>query len=378
VENQPISHQTLDQRIERVSRMNVNDLFELRSKMVREIKELSGIGDFNEMLSSSKQWYIALEHILTDVGRYPLGETTKSVDSKDQKASGNSLSTFQNEYLQYVKTNMAKKTYDNADRALKKFVGFVGNKPLTKIEPRDLERYKEERKKEVKIATVNIDVRTLKAALQVAVNWECIEKNPFENVKEIREAKKEPRSFSREEFDKLCNAMEGDWLLNIVIFAVVTGLRLGELLNLKWENVDIENKRFTVVSSSDYQVKHGKIRHMPLNEDALSVLRGQKNEDAWVFVDSGGKKFNGNTVSKKFKKYVRRCDLHDELHFHNLRATFASWVAENKGLPYAIQKLLGHSSFKTTERYLAFNDDSLKDAVEKVSIKKKVNSNTLD
>jgi len=368
VSNQCTSHPIPDQCIERLGGMNVKELFELRSIMVQEIKELSGNETYNEIVSSSKRWFNAIENVLMDLERYPLINTDNSVETNDQKMSVNSLSIFQEEYLKYVRTNMAKKTYDNAQRVLKQFGNFIGNKPLNKIGARDLEQYKEERKKSVKIATVNMDVRTLKAAFQIAVNWEWIEKNPFEKVKEIRSPKKDPRPLTREEYDKLCIEMKDDWLLDIVKFAILTGLRLGEIINLKWKNIDFERKLINVASSDEYQVKHGKPRPLPLNSGALEILNGLSKDTEWVFTDAKGKKYNGNTVSKKFKKYIRRCKMSDELHFHSLRTTFTSWGISN-GIPmYAMKTFLGHSSVKTTEGYSAFDDNGLREAIEKVSI----------
>jgi integrase len=211
-------------------------------------------------------------------------------------------------------------------------------------------------------------VRTLKAAFQLAEDWGKINSNPFKKVKEIKVPLKNPRPISRTEFDALCTAMTGDWLLDIVKFAVLTGLRLGEILNLKWDNVDLSNRRITIESSEGDQVKCGKCRVVPLNKDALEVLKGLKNHTAWVFADANDNRFNSNTVSKKFKKYVRSCSLPADIHFHTLRTTFASWGINN-GIPaYAMKTLLGHSSVKTTEGYSAFDDNGLREAVEKVSI----------
>ncbi len=275
---------------------------------------------------------------------------------------------FEFDYLEYVGTNLSPKTYDNAARVMKLFGEFIGRKKLAELKPDDLEEYKKWRKGKVMDSTVNIDMRTLKAALQVAVDWGRIESNPFRQVRQIRGTRKLIRPLTKEEFVRLYDKIEEPWLKDIIVFAVLTGLRRGEIMNLQWKDVDLERKTITIQSSEEYRVKHGKVRVLPLSNEAHSILTRQQGGGQWVFVNGCGERLKDEFVSKKFKHYARVAELPEEIHFHSLRATCASWGLKD-GIPiYAVRNLLGHASVKTTEVYASYDQESLRLEVEKISL----------
>jgi integrase len=273
---------------------------------------------------------------------------------------------FAGDYLEYAGTNLAPKTRANAARVLGHFSRFLGRKKLSALRGEDLENFKRSRKGKVQDSTINIDTRTLKAALEIAVTWGRIKSNPFRPVKLIRTAKKQIRPLSRDEFTALIRAIKETWLKDIVRFAVLTGLRRGEIMNLKWIDVDLERNEVRIVSSDTYRVKHGKIRVVPLADEAKSILSRQVGKGDYVFVGDDGKRLRDEFVSKKVKNYMRELSLPEELHFHSLRATFASWCHREGVSKGALQDLMGHSSVKTTELYTSLDDESLRSAVKKI------------
>lgn len=278
---------------------------------------------------------------------------------------------FKTDYLEYVQTNLSKKSLDNAKRVMKLFGAFLGKKRMADVTSPHAEEYKQMRKAQkppVSDATINMDIRTLKTAFQYATDAGKLHENPLRSVKQIRCPRKQMKSFSHTEFKHLTNHIKEAWLLDIVRFNVNTGLRRGELVNLKWKDVDLANKRMLIQSSEEYQVKHGKFRTVPLNKAAMAIIKGQSKNSEWVFADKDGKKFVDEFVSKKFKGYVRLCKLSEEFHFHSLRATFATWAIA-AGMPiYAVKVILGHASVKTTEPYAAYEMDALQKEVEKIVI----------
>ena len=189
------------------------------------------------------------------------------------------LDDFKADYLQYVETNLSRKSLDNAKRVMKLFCEFIGmKKKIGELRGSDLENFKQWRQKSerrLSNATINIDVRTLKAAFRVAVSWNKINGNLFQAIKQIRCPTKHIRPMSWEEFIHLTQSIKEEWLLDIVRFAVLTGLRRGEIMNLSWVNVDLANGRITVQSSEEYQVKQGKTRVIPLNQEAMEIVRKQ-------------------------------------------------------------------------------------------------------
>jgi integrase len=103
-----------------------------------------------------------------------------------------------------------------------------------------------------------------------------------------------------------------------------------------------------------------------MSPDALAILKRQEGLGEWVFVDGKGNRIRDEYVSKKVKKYMRSIGLPEELHFHSLRATCASWGLK-EGVPiYAVKSLLGHASVKTTETYASYDRESLRLEVQKI------------
>ena len=280
------------------------------------------------------------------------------------------IDDFKADYLQYVETNLGKKSLDNAKRVMKSFCNFIGPKKTADIRSSDAEDFKQMRKSQkvrISDATINMDIRSLKAAFQFAVDSGKLPENPFRSVKLIRFPRKQMTTLSQAEFNHLVSVIGETWLVDIVKFAVNTGLRRGEIMNLKWKDIDLANNRMLIQSSEGYQVKAGKYRNVPLNKIALAVIANQKRVAEYVFTNGEGVKFVDEFVSKKFKDYIRICKLSEELHFHSLRATFATWALSAGMSIYAVRTILGHASVKTTEPYAAYEMDALQEAVEKIS-----------
>jgi integrase len=271
-------------------------------------------------------------------------------------------------YLEYVATNLSVKTRQNASRVMGLFSDFLGKKKLSELRGEDLENFKRSRKGKVKDSTINIDIRSLKAALQVAVTLGRINSNPFRPVKLIRLTKKPIKPLTHGEFISLCRLIKEPWLVDLVKFAVLTGLRRGELMDLKWEHVDLDRREISIESSNEYRVKHGKTRRVPLGDEALSILEMRRGCGKWVFVDDGGERLRDEFVSKRVKSYMRELGLPEELHFHSLRATCASWGLREGMSETAIRDLLGHSSIKVTETYASLDSSALRKEAQKITL----------
>ncbi len=106
---------------------------------------------------------------------------------------------------------------------------------------------------------------------------------------------------STEELDKLLKYPKGSFLHDVVLFAAMTGMRRGEIINLSWNDVDIERKVIMVRSSGSYQTKAGKIRIIPMNSTVLQLLAGRPHTSQYVFTGKRGDKLNGNFVRGRLK-----------------------------------------------------------------------------
>ena len=131
----------------------------------------------------------------------------------------------------------------------------------------------------------------------------------------------------------------------MVITALHTGMRRGEILSLTWDHVNLTQGVIRLT-----QTKNGEAREIPINETVRSVLAGLRTriDVPWVFHDEAGNKFKD--TRKRFEAACKRVGLTD-FHFHDLRHTFASWLVM-AGVPLAtVSELMGHKSISMTMRY---------------------------
>ena len=202
----------------------------------------------------------------------------------------------------------------------------------------------------------------LKAAFNTAKRWGQIEKNPFKGVSMVSVPETIPIHVSKEEFQILYRGIKERWLREVVLWAVLTGMRRGEIINLRWNQVDLSKKTVIVQTSPTYRTKMGRKRVVPMSDEAFALLKRKKtestNQNEFVFTLNDRPLYE-DWVTHKFKKYVKELlPNNPDVHFHSLRATFATLLVMQGTSLYEIQKQLGHSSIILTQTYshLAPND----------------------
>lgn len=272
------------------------------------------------------------------------------------------------DYIAHVKANMGSKTYEIYELAMSNFMKYSGNVPLSEINSHTIDKYKISRLEKVSPATVNLEVRTIRAFFNCLKRWEVTTKNPCDGISQVRVSQQTPAYLTQDQLLSFLPSIKDPWLKPIVQFAAMTGTRLGEILNLTWENVDLSSRTATIQSSVSYQVKCGKVRTIPLNQTALEVLLQAQERTGLVFAGKRGGAANPNHVSASFRKAARHAGLDKRLHFHSLRHTFASLLVQKGISLYQVQKLLGHSSSRMTEVYAHLQGSNLHSVVESIQL----------
>jgi integrase len=282
------------------------------------------------------------------------------------------------EFLNYAEGNLSRGTVKIYLATLKHFMEIIGNVPLLSLTPQHFDMYKTRRlhslkknnRGNVKPVTVNIELRALRACLNTAFRWKLIPNNPFAGQKLVPLSEESPLFFTKVDFQKLLVAMNEAWLKEIVIFATLTGLRRGEIINLRWQDVDLQRRIIVIQSNPTFKTKHGKKRVLPLNDTAFSILQSKHGKEAseYVFTLNGRQIFD-DWLTHAFKKAVLVAKLpNTRLHFHSLRHTFASWLVQDGVSLYEVQRLLGHSSSSMTEMYSHLQPEQLHNVVNRISI----------
>ena len=250
------------------------------------------------------------------------------------------------------------------------FLGVCGNKALAAYTLRDVETFKRAQLENKCSPTyVNIQFRSLRAAFNLAVKWQLLRENPFSISSTVKQPEKLPSFLTKGKFNELLAAVREPVLRDVFRFAALTGMRQGEILNLRWAEADLERKLVTVTSSGRFTTKTGKVRVLPMCDVVFDIVSRRKLTASGEYVfHRNGYPLASSYVTHKFKKYVRQAGLSEDLHFHSLRHTFATWLVKDGASIYEVQKLLGHSSVGMTEGYSHLAASELHSVVNRASL----------
>lgn len=269
-----------------------------------------------------------------------------------------SLDEFINKYIEFSRATKAENTFLLDRHSLTVLKNRIGNMLLNNISYRDVEDFKVNRSKEVKPASVNLEIRHLKAAFEVAKKWEYIKENPFRELKQIKvKGKNLPKYLSKSEVTMLLEAIPEGLFKCLVEFYLYTGCRRNEALNLAWDNIDLKNERIILVNT-----KSGNDRLIPINSSLMRVLKSMDTKTKRPFP------FKPRYVTQKVKDYLKASGIKrwKEFTVHSLRHTFASHLVMEGSDLYTVSKLLGHSSVAVTQMYAHLAPDYLKVSVERL------------
>lgn len=213
-------------------------------------------------------------------------------------------------------------------------------------------------------ATVNRYLAVLGSMLSQAENWGYIRSNPRAKVTSLPEQGRE-RALAWDEY-KMLLAHCDSWLKPLVIAAVNTGLREGKLLGLRWSDIDFDARVVTVLKTK-INKPHRKIekRHFPLNAPAYDALKSiaRHVKSPFVFHQDGRRVKSFRT---RWTATLERAGITD-LHFHDLRHTFATWLAQRGFDTKTIMELTDHTDPQMAMRYTNPEKPYLRMAVESIA-----------
>jgi len=271
------------------------------------------------------------------------------------------------------KTKIRHSTYLTYRSALDKHIlPAFGHLPLRKLTARDLDTFYA-RKMEEGLSSSRIHAlhTVIYMALQQAIRWRLLARNVGEDVSLPRgTTPHERRTLTPEQAQKLLDVAQGHRLEAMLTLALATGMRRGELLALRWQDIDIKNKRLSVQRSvsrlpgghrvSEPKTASGKrsITLPPFVIEALQQHRVRQLETklnvgpAWeehdlVFCNTYGRFLNSASLYDLFTSLVKKAGL-PHMRFHDLRHSAATILLAMKVPVKVIQELLGHSSITTT------------------------------
>jgi integrase len=315
-----------------------------------------------------------------------------------RQAKAHTLRTFiDEEYAPWANENIRTATATVA--RLKAGFGEHLDKKLGELTPWIIEKWRTARLKAgAKPATVNRDLDDLKSSLNKAVAWALLDANPLAGVKRSKiDAARSPRFLSADEETRLRQALDdreerirrerdsanawragreynllpdlrqcafADHLKPLVLLSLQTGMRRGELFQLTWLSVGLVADLITVHGAT---AKSGTTRHIPLNSEALAVLRDWREQTGLsaglVFTGRSGEAFNN--VRRSWEGALVAAGI-KRFRWHDLRHTFASKLVMAGVDLNTVRELLGHSDYKMTQRYAHLAPEHKAAAVERL------------
>lgn len=330
------------------------------------------------------------------------GDVAKGIDLQDRKKAEkaesdrkrhSTLAKFLERYESWETTH---RKVRHAERIKAVFPEKWQSEPLSALNTWLLESWRRDARKDGKKATtVNRDIAALKAVLSKAIEWGLLDRSELENLKplktdpigrvrfltpdeekRLRRALRDRDHEMRERRGRYNEHLKGrgeetfpaypapyaDHLEPMVLLLLNTGLRFGEVTQLRHRDVNLKDRLITVAGET---AKSGRTRVVPMNLEAhkvLSACRGDRDE--YVFPGEGGNRLT--TIKKGWGALLKDAGI-SGFRLHDLRHTFASRVKRGGADLYTVQRLLGHSTPLMTQRYAHLQPDDLRDAVEKVA-----------
>jgi integrase len=236
---------------------------------------------------------------------------------------------FEKEYVQWSKANKKPSTCKRELYIIQLFDAEFKGKDLQDITTWQIEKFKSKRKETCKPASVNRELLLLKHMLSKAVEWKRMKENPGRDVKCLKGMTKRVRFLMPDEIQKLlskCDGLLTGLLKPIVTVALHTGMRKGEILTLKWNQVNFDQG---IISLED--TKNHERRDIPMDETVKATLRNVKRKGDLVFPSRNQTRIEYATIHLAFREALEKAGITD-FRFHDLRHTFASNLVMQEGV----------------------------------------------
>jgi integrase len=250
-------------------------------------------------------------------------------------------------------------------------VSEIGNTPLSKLLPGDVQRLYARKLETLAPTTVRYIHAILHHALDDAVKWGLLNRNVTDAIEAPKKVRNEMQVWSMEEVGRVLRAAADDPLEALWRVAIFTGMRRGELLALKWSDIDLENSSLSVQRSLSRGMtsrleegepkSHSGRRRIALSASVVESLKrhrvrqleyrlglGEAYQDhGYVFVNETGGYIHPNTLYRRYHELVARAGV-PEIRFHDLRHTSATLLLAEGVHGKIVQERLGHSNIAMT------------------------------
>jgi integrase len=303
---------------------------------------------------------------------------------------------FLDHWLDHMKSQVAPRTHERySEIALKCLAPLIGDVLLSKLKAirisaaytKALAAGRRDGRGGLSPRTVVHMHRILRQALQQAVDWEMLARNPTDKIKPPKVEKKEMRALDASETAALLEAIRPTRIFMPVLLAVTCGMRRGEITALRWRSVDFVNAQLEVKTSTEQtragvrekETKSGRARTVTLTALAMEELRRHKvrqaeellrlgmrqSDDMYIVAQADGQPLMPNSLTHEFVRFIAGTKL-PRIRFHDLRHTHATQLLKSNVHPKIVQERLGHEDISTTLNLYSHVLPGMQDAAAKI------------
>ncbi len=217
-------------------------------------------------------------------------------------------------------------------------------------------------------ATADHHVKLIRQSLNLAIEWDMLDKNPAAKVPLFNHDNKVEHYLEADDLERFLTVLRTDEnriICLIALYLLSTGCRLNEALQATWVQIDKQTRVWRIPASNS---KSKKIRAVPLNDSALEVIGQLTTEGKYEHLFVNLKTQAPYTTVHKVWGRIRRKAGLPHLRIHDLRHQFASFLINSGRTLYEVQQVLGHSDPSVTQRYAHLSTKSLQDAANSASV----------
>jgi len=323
-----------------------------------------------------------------------IGETVKEVAAcSGEIVPNSSIRDWCKRWLEIKSLEAAPRTHERYELSIRRFLTSIKEKAdrdLTALRPDDLLRFRDKTAKILSSASANMDLKVVRACLFAAQRQDLINTNVASKVATIRNSSEtKRRAFTLEEVKKVleqCDKAGGEWR-GLVLAAVYTGQRLGDIAKLTWQQVDLDNKTISFVTQ-----KTGKRLCLSMAAPLKTYFDGLPAVDdakQYVFPKAAAmaEKHTGTISTKFYDEILAPSGMvterpkaeaaedgkgraakrkTSELSFHSFRHTLTTWLKSSGASNALAQMIIGHDSEVVSRGYTHLSADDTKDSISKL------------
>lgn len=259
---------------------------------------------------------------------------------------------FVEEHLKLSESNLSTSWYQIKSHYLRAFLGYIRAETsiqyLKEIQLGHLKQYRHRLSESMQPKSVKNHITAISTMLNDALKLGYVKTNPVKRLDPIRGIRRDKKRYlSKDETRAVLDETKGTYFETFVRTAIYTGMRKSELINLEYDDVDIEKRLIHIRNKEGFLTKSRKERILPLHPKLMDIFNVSKK--GYCFLQNG-RRFHKDTVARDFRKVADRLGLQD-VTIHSLRHTFISHCLMSGISMWEVSQWAGHSSSYITELY---------------------------